>query len=481
MPALRGGVAGHTIVGRSFTDNTVYGRAPQFRHSGGSSFDRFGGGGGGGGGGGRQKGNNQPGGNASPNDRLPSPNPSPSSPPPINIPPSTPPPSNPTPSNTSPSNPSPSNPPARGDNGPSEPVPPINIPTSSSSASPTTSSAQTPSTVTNGGVITTTSDGTFAPTNTQYGLSQTPGGYSTLPAGDPTQMPTAGDPNDPISAAAQGGISPAAVAGIAIIIGALLLVLLLSIIRRQARRRRVERTQSLWFYKNSTFPPYADNRSSAERLRGPPSARNSVASSLDQNSIQGVAPLPPMAEVGRFNEGSHYHFEALDRRSSVGSHLSENSQYLFVDLSLEGTDPTTAGHSQSRPFAFPKPPSPIADRASLYSLCASSHVLPITMKGRNSSGVLYPSLVSAQPSPAVPSPWSGEAFASNPFSDNNPFEGPHHPIAPTILITALSAEETAHKPLPSTPQGEVTVSTVDCLGQPAPDSSVAKHVSSHGD
>ena len=508
MHVFRRGVAGHTIVGRSFTDNTIHRRDPPFpKHSlpfpKGPPIDHSNAGG-------KKKG------------KDPQPN-APANAPSIaqSIPPFNPPASN----GGSVSPPS-SNTPSLGGNGSPAPAPPVVVPQnfgtgstntsppgSSSGSSTTTSSPAIPSAVADGGVIPTTSDGSLGadgsgssandpspssyggvantavanagnvPINTRDSLSQLPGGSNTLSADAASPTPTGNDTNNATSAtsAEQGHISTGVVVVIVMIFVSLFLALLVFFLRRRSRARRIEQANTWWFARHRTSQTYGD-RNSAEILPNPRSARSSFATTLDHSAHAFPAPLPPMAEVGRVNAGSRYHTEVPDDRFSIGSHHSENSQFLFVDLrnSLEDHTATT-GHSPAQSFAFPKPPSPIADRASAYSRPSSNSGTSATMKRHGSDDIPHPAFGSVPSTPAAVPLIGDDPFASNPFLVKNPFEDPQHPAAPTVLTTAFAEEETIHRPFQRTPQDEVTVSMIDCLRESGPASVAAKHVSSYGD
>lgn len=495
MPGFRRGVAGHTIVARSFTGNTIHRRKPPFLKfpNGPPSNSNAGG---------KKKGQGQP-----------------------NTPASTPP----TAQLTPPSNPAPNN--GGGislpsGNGSPAPVPPAaavpqNFGTGSGDAplfgsqggSTTTSSRAVPSTVTGGAVTPTTSNGSLGadnlgsgtndpspssggsvanagdvPTNTQDSLSQLPGGSSTLGVVGSSPTTAGNDANNTTSAAAaadQGHLSTGAVVTIVILFIALFLALLVFVLRRRSRARRIEEANMWWFARRRTSKTYGD-RNSAEILPSPRSARSSFATTLD-HSVHAFpaipSPLPPMAEVGRANASSRHHTEFPEHRFSLGSNHSDDSQFLFVDLRNSSDDhAATIGHSPSQSFAFPKPPSPIA---SAYSRSSGNKGTSATTKRPNSGDILYPAYASVPPTPAAVPLIGDDPFASkpvsNPFRDNNPFEDPQHPAAPTILTTAFAEEETTHGPFQRTPQDEVTVSTIDCLRESGPASIADRHVSSYGD
>jgi hypothetical protein len=507
MHVFRRGVAGHTIVGRSFADNTIYRRDPPFpKHSLpfpiGPPIDHSTASG-------KKKGKD----------------------PQANAPANTPsisqfiPPFNPPPSNGGGVSPPSGNTPSLGGNGSPAPAPPVVVPqkfrTGSTDTSPpgssggssTTSSRAIPSAVTDGGVTPTTSDDSLGadnsgsgandplpssqggvantgvanagnvPINTRDTVSQISGGSNTLSAGATSPTPTGNATNNATSAtsAEQGHISTGAMVVIVMIFVSLFLALLVFFLRRRSRGRRIEQADTWWFARNRTSQAYGD-RNSADILANPRSVRSSFATTLDHSAHAFSAPLPPMAEVGRVNASSRYHTEVPDNRFSIGSNHSENSQFLFVDLrnSLEDRAATT-GHSPSESFAFPKPPSPIADRTSAYSRPYSNRGISTTMKRPGNDDIPHPALVSVPPTPTAVPLIGDDPFASNPFPVNNPFEDPKHPAAPTVLTTAFAEEETIHRPFQRTPQDEVTVSTIDCLRESGPASVAAKHVSSYGD
>ena len=491
MHVFRRGGASHTIIGRSFTHNTIHKRDSPFpKHFGPSPPNGHSNAGGEGNGNGHDHGSNTHG----------------------NTPPTSPPPDPPPSDGGSGSSPSGSAP-DHGENGPPAPVPPV-VPNSGTTfgstpqpgipgSSSTTSGRAMPSAVTGGGVTPTISGGSLGsdnlgsdtddptpssqsgvanagaiPATTSDSTPQNSGGSNTLDAGSPSPTDGGNDRNNTISGAtAESHISTGAVAAIVVIFITLFLALAVFFIRRRSRARRIEQANSWWFYRNDKYQTYGDRNS----------ARSSFLTSVDHSAhTSDVIPaLPPMAEVGRVNENSlhntsRYNTEGPDNRFSIGSNGSGYSQFLVVEHrnSLDELAPAAGqASSPAQSFAFPKPPSPAADRNFPYSR-PSTNSSSSTLKRLNSIDALF---ASAPPTPKAVPLISNDPFAANPFGANNPFEDPQRSTTSRNLTTAFAEEETIRQPFQRTLQGEVMVGTIDCIRESGPASIATKHVSSYGD
>ena len=430
--------------------------------------------------------------------------------PPVNPPPSQPtsPPSSP-PSNGGGASPPSGSTPNSGGNGSPVPAPPVvpgsgDAPSSGSPGdSPTTGSDTMPSGVTGGasptsgsvlegggGVTPTTGSnnyGTNDPSASVYGSvanaggapqgSKNSGGTYTVGAGDPISTVRGNDTNNgaTASSAAKGHISTGAVAAIIVVFITLFLALLILLLRRRSKARRHEQANTWWFSRKRTSQTYGDRNSAEILAAGSRSARSSFATTFD-HSFQALStdapvipPLPPMAEVGRMNasslqvaiESSHSNAEGPDKRFSIGSNHSENSQYLFVNLrnSLQLTPMTGQTFSAAQSFAFPKPPSPVGDRTSAFSRPSSHHgTAAATIQRPNSDDSFFPSLPAMPPTPSAVPLINNDPFASDPFGDNNPFEDPQRPVVPAIPATAFAENESICRPFQRTREDELTVS-----------------------
>ena len=403
--------------------------------------------------------------------------------------------------------------PGSGGDGSSVPVPPVVVPGSGTgssdtppSGSPITGSDAIPSGVTSGASPTSGSlleggGGGVTPTvgsdnlaandpsgsvhggvanpggTPQGGLSKNSGGTYTVGAGDSSSSSTAtsNDPSNPTAAssASKGHISTGAIAAIVVVFITIFFALLIIFLRRRSRARRDEQAITWWFSRKRTSQTYGDRNSAEILAAGSRSARSSFATTVDHSftlptEVPTIPPLPPMAEIGRVNtsplqlsiEPSRYNTEVPDKRFSIGSNHSENSQYLFVNLrnSLQLTPLTGQAFSPSQAFAFPKPPSPVGDRASAYSRPSSHHGTgTATMKSPHSDGSSFPSLPAVPPTPSAEPLIRNDPVVSDPFGDNNPFEDPQNALAPVIAPTAFAEKEIIRRPFQRTLQDELTV------------------------
>ncbi|KIM41179.1 hypothetical protein M413DRAFT_445880 [Hebeloma cylindrosporum] len=396
----------------------------------------------------------------------------------------------------------------------SSPVPPVvvpdpgtgsgdNPPPGSPGSSPTTGDGTDPSGVAGGpiptsgpvsegagGTIPTTGSDNFVPSDPsasvgsgvanaggapQGSLSKISGGTYTYGAGDPTSTTSGKDSNGTAaaSAAAKGGISPGAVAAIVVVFITLFFLLIILFLRRRSKARRDERAVTWWFSRKRTSQTYGDRNSAEIFASGSRSARSSFATTVDHSftafptDAPTIPPLPPMAEVGRANttslqlaiNPSPHNNEVPDKRFSIGSNHSENSQYLFVNIrnSLQLTPLTGQAFSPSEAFAFPKPPSPAGDRASAYSRPSSHQGTAVSMKRPDSDDSFFPSLPAIPPTPSAVPLIPSDPFASDPFGDNNPFEDPQRVVAPVLPPTAFAEKESIRRPFERTRSDELTV------------------------
>ena len=278
------------------------------------------------------------------------------------------------------------------------------------------------------------------------------GGSNTLTAGGSSSTASGNDPNNatPVSGAEKGHMSTGAIAAIVIICLAFFFFLLVFLFRRRSRARRNEQANTWWFSRKRVSQTYGDTE---VLVAGSQSARRSLATTST------IPRPPPMAEVGRvtasslqtFIDPSRYNTEIPDTRFSVGSNHSENSQFLFVNLrsSLQINPETDQALSPSESFAFPKPPPPAGDRTSAYSRPISNHgTLRATMNSDNSIFASLPPV----PSPPFAAPLIGnDPFTSDPFADNNPFEGSQPAAAPATLKGVI------RRPYQRSLEDEVTV------------------------
>ena len=419
-------------------------------------------------------------------------------------PPSSPPPS-PPPSNGGSVSPPSDTTPSTGVNGFPAPVPPVAVPGSGTGSgdtppsgspgySPTTGSGPIPSgatTVTSptsgpileGGGVTgntgsdssgsgandpsTSPDGGIANAGGVPTTPQGTGGSNTLSAGGSRSTSTSN--TTPNSGPEKGHISTGAVAGIVVIFITLFLALLVFFLRRRSRARRNEQANTWWFVGKRMSQTYGD-RNSAEIFTGLRTARSSFATTASysfhatfSNTGPTLSPLLPTAEVRRGSasslqaviEPSRCNTDVPDKRFSIGSDHSENSQYIFVNhrSSVQDPIPVIGQVSPSHSFAFPKPPSPASDRTSAYSrLSCNTGTFAATLKRFKSDELLVPSLSAVPFTPAVV-----PLTNNDPFADANPFEDPQRPAVPAIF------KEFIRRPFERTRQGEVTVSVGECV------------------
>ena len=302
------------------------------------------------------------------------------------------------------------------------------------------------------------------PIPAQGTASRNSGGSNTIAGGSPS--PTAGNhPNNTVVSAAEKGhsIPVGAIAAIVIICVALFLALLIFFLRRRSRARRKAQANTWWFSRKRTSKTYADRNSAEILVAGSQSARNSFAASPT------IPRPPPMAEVGRVTasslqaiiDKSRYTPEVPNNRDSVISGHSEDSQFLFVNIrnSCQLTPSASRELSPiSQAFAFPKPPSPVGDRASAYSRPSSHHgTLRAIMRRPNSNDSLFSSFPPVPTPPAAVSLIGEDPFASDPFVDNNPFENSQPTAAPAAL------KDIIRRPYQRVLQDEITVSVGECV------------------
>ncbi|KAG5644322.1 hypothetical protein DXG03_008680 [Asterophora parasitica] len=209
-------------------------------------------------------------------------------------------------------------------------------------------------------------------------------------AGGPT--PTSlSDPSKPDGSGGAGelpphsskGISPGAIAGIAVVVSLIFLALLIFLLRKRYMSRRSHRRNQWW---GGASHAYDIRDGVPSRSRNRSSVRSSFATTVDQSQASRLTvdlgdapPVPSMTEVSAANgsrlispaaatavlvsfDNSHLYSGASNRTSlrSLDSNNSE-SQSLVFNNDVFGertmTSMSVRPFSPSESFAFPKPPS----------------------------------------------------------------------------------------------------------------------------